>query len=94
MLELPVALTEALGSDTLVHLELDAAGVVAPDVEIELAAAGHRRRAGDARRPSARRPLICARLPPHTAAVAGRIATVRVDAGGLHFFDPETELAI
>ncbi len=88
-----VALTEALGSDTLVHLELDAAGVVAPDVELELAAAGID--AGPATALAERATtLICARLPPHTAAVAGRVATVRVDAGGLHFFDPETELAI
>ena len=93
VLELPVVLTEALGSDTLVHLELEAAGVVAPDVEIELAAAGID--AGPATALAERATtVICARLPPHTAAVAGRVATVRVDAGGLHFFDPETELAI
>ena len=92
VLELPVVLTEALGSDTLVHLELEAAGVVAPDVAIELAAAGIDAGPGTALAERATT-VICARLPPHTAAVAGRVATVRVDAGGLHFFDPETELA-
>ena len=93
VLELRVALAEALGSDTLVHLELDAAGVVAPDVEIELAAQGI-----DAGPPTAlaerATTLVCARLAPYLAPAPGGIATVRVDPGGLHFFDPETELAL
>jgi multiple sugar transport system ATP-binding protein len=87
-LVLPVALTEALGSDTLVHLELDALQVVAPDVEIEQAAAGVTlalmRRTGQ----------LTARLPPHVRAVPGERTAVRVDTGRLHFFDPDTELAL
>jgi multiple sugar transport system ATP-binding protein len=88
-LELPVALVEALGSDMLVHLELDADGVVAPDVEIELAADG-----GGVAIAERTATLLTARLPPHTPAVPGRVLGVRVDVRALHFFDPETERAL
>ena len=88
-LELPVALVEALGSDTLVHLELDADGVVAPDVERELAAD-----AGGVALAERTATLLTARLPPATRAVAGRVLPVRVDPRALHFFDPETEQAL
>jgi multiple sugar transport system ATP-binding protein len=88
-LELPVALVEALGSDTLVHLELDAAGVVAPDVESELAADD-----GGVAIAERTATLLTARLPPHTRAVPGRVLPVRVDLHALHFFDPETERAL
>jgi multiple sugar transport system ATP-binding protein len=88
-LELPVVLVEALGSDTLVHLELDAAGVVAPDVERELAADG-----GGVAIAERAATLLTARLPPHTRAVPGRVLPVRVDTRALHYFDPETERAL
>jgi multiple sugar transport system ATP-binding protein len=87
-LELRVALVEALGPDLLVHLELDADEVVAPHVEIEREAAGVTAVA------EREKTLLVARLPPHTPAVAGRVLRVRIDLGALHFFDPETELAI
>ena len=80
---------EALGSDTLVHLELDAAGVVAPDVEQELAADG-----GGVAIAERAATLLTARLPPHTRAVPGRVLPVRVDTRALHYFDPETERAL
>ena len=77
------------------HLELEAAGVVAP---------GRRDRAGGPRASTPGRPtalaerattLITARLPPHTRGRSRRASlTVRVDPRGLHFFDPETELAV
>jgi multiple sugar transport system ATP-binding protein len=88
-LELPVVLAESLGSDTLVHLELDADGVVAPDVEIELAADD-----GGVAIAERTATLLTARLPPHTRAVPGRVLPVRVDVRALHFFDPETERAL
>jgi multiple sugar transport system ATP-binding protein len=92
-LELRVALTESLGSDTLVALEVEAAGVVAPDVEQELAAQGIGTGPAAALAERATT-LITARLPPHTHAVPGRVLAVRVDPRSLHFFDPETELAV
>jgi multiple sugar transport system ATP-binding protein len=88
-LELRVALVELLGSDTLVHLELDADGVVAPDVERELAVD-----AGAVALAERTATLLTARLPPSTRARAGRLLTVRVDPRQLHFFDPETERAL
>jgi multiple sugar transport system ATP-binding protein len=88
-LELPVALVEALGSDTLVHLELDADGVVAPDVEQELEADG-----GGVAIAARTATLLTARLPPHTRAVPGRVLPVRVDTRALHYFNPETERAL
>ena len=88
VLELPVALTEALGSDLLVHLELDADEVVAPDVAIEREAAGLTAMAERART------LLVARMPPHTPAVPGRRLRVCIDTAALHFFDPATELAL
>jgi multiple sugar transport system ATP-binding protein len=91
-LELRVALVEALGSDTLVHLELAEGGVVAPDVEIELAAEGID--AGGVALAERAATLLTARLPPHTRAVPGRVLPVRVDMRSLHFFDPETEQAL
>ena len=87
VLELRVALTESLGSDTLVQLEVEAEPIVAPDVERELAESG----VAVAERPTT---VITARLPPHTPAVPGRVLPVRVDTRSLHFFDPETELAL
>ena len=87
-LVLTVALTEALGSDTLVHLELDAVQVVAPDVEIEQAAAGVTLVLEQSTT------LLTARLPPRVRAVPGERIAVHVDTGGLHFFDPDTELAL
>ena len=89
VLDLPVLITEAMGSDMLVHLELDAAGVVAPDVERELAADG-----GGVAIAERTATLLTARLPPHTRAVPGRVLSVRVDTRALHFFDPETERAL
>ena len=87
-LELRVALVEALGPDLLVHLELDANQVVAPDVAIEMEAAGVTAVAERATT------LLTARLPPRTPAVAGRRLRVRLDLGALHWFDPESELAL
>jgi len=81
-LELEVVLTEALGSDLLVHADVDAPVVVTADLQEiadELPEAGAR---------------MVLRLPPGAAARAGSRVRVRVDVERLHFFDPDTELAI
>jgi multiple sugar transport system ATP-binding protein len=83
-LELRVALVEALGSDLLVHLELDADEVVAPDVEIEREAAGV---TAVAERTTT---LLTARLAPRTPAVTGRPLRVRLDLGAFFFFEAYT----
>ena len=77
-LTLSVLLTEALGSDLLVHLELDAPS-----------AAGH-----DMLSVPDEHARITARLEPRTQIRPGERVRVVVDPARMHFFDPDTELAI
>jgi multiple sugar transport system ATP-binding protein len=82
-LELDVALTEALGSDLLVHADVDAPVVLTADQE-ELAE--------DAVPETLSRMTL--RLPPGAPVRAGERVRVAIDVERLHFFDPETERAI
>jgi multiple sugar transport system ATP-binding protein len=82
-LVLPVVMTESLGSDMLVHLDLDAP----PSREADEAAAGP---GGVA----AGHTVITARIEPAAVAVPGRSLALLLDPARLHFFDRETELAI
>jgi multiple sugar transport system ATP-binding protein len=92
-LVLPVLLTEALGSDLLVHLDLDAPPVITGDM---LAIARELPTEGLARGPEqvGTHARITARIPPGAQARAGDTLALLVDPARLHFFDPETELAI
>jgi multiple sugar transport system ATP-binding protein len=88
VLEAPVVLVESLGSDLLVHCELDAPAVLTED-QLEVA-----REVGGqtaAQQVSAR---ITARLAPDAGVVAGDRVRLGVDVGRMHFFDPETTLAL
>jgi multiple sugar transport system ATP-binding protein len=93
-LTLPVVVTEALGSDLLVHLDLDAESVVTADMlsgaeqltEAEVATTTSGAEAGHAR--------LTARLPPRAAAAPGETIKLKVEPEQLHFFDPDTEAAI
>jgi multiple sugar transport system ATP-binding protein len=82
-LERPVVMTEALGADVLVHLDLDAPASGTAD---ELAgglsglAPGHS--------------MITARMAPSAAAAAGRQLPLLLDPRRLHFFDPASGAAI
>src|SRR5919198_4354100 len=81
-LELPVALTEALGSDLLVHAELDAESVAAEDdVDVDLDVA-------------AGKSLVTARLSPQSGVKAGAPVRPRVDMDHGHFFAPDTGAAL
>jgi multiple sugar transport system ATP-binding protein len=82
VLELPVVLVEALGSDKLVHLQTDAPAVLTGAAAHELGEL----EGGDAR--------IIARLPPDTPARAGERLRLRADIGRLHLFDPVSEWAL
>jgi multiple sugar transport system ATP-binding protein len=82
VLDLPVVLVEALGSDKLVHLQSDAPAVLAGEAANELGELEGR----DAR--------IVARLPPDTPVQPGDRLRLRVDLDRLHLFDPETEWAL
>jgi multiple sugar transport system ATP-binding protein len=81
-LDLDVVLTEALGSDLLVHADIDARVVLTADQEEladEVPEAGTR---------------LTLRLPPATGVRAGSRLRAAIDAERLHFFDPQTERAI
>jgi len=87
-LEVPVVLVESLGSDVLVHGELDAPAVLTQD-RLEVA----REVGGD---PAAEneRARLTARLTPDVRVAAGDRVRLRVDADRMHYFDPDTTLAL
>jgi multiple sugar transport system ATP-binding protein len=92
VLDLPVVLVEALGSDLLVHLESDADAVLTGErleaaVGMDEAEAAHE----VAVAPCAR---LVARLPPGTRTRAGERLRVRVDLDRLHVFDRVTGAAV
>ena len=74
-----VSLTEALGSDLLLHFPLDAHSVEAGDPD---ALEGIEDR------------MVIARVHPRSTARPGADVELVVDMDGLHFFDPHTEVAI
>ena len=83
--ELPVfsavtELTEALGSDLLVHFPLDAKAVDAGDP--------------DALKDLDENPLMIARVDPRSRAKPGEKIEISIDTERIHFFDNETRLAI
>jgi multiple sugar transport system ATP-binding protein len=84
-----VELREALGSDVLVHVPIDAKAAATEDVK-ELAADI------DAAAPSANgaRATLVARLNPRTVAQEGDTIELVVDTHRLHFFDPDTGAGI
>jgi len=67
-LRAPVALTEPVGSQVIVHLDLDCASVGESD--------------------------FCACLDSRSSCDRGEVVTLAVDPTTLHFFDPETEIAL
>ncbi|MBX5237832.1 ABC transporter ATP-binding protein [Rhizobium sp. NLR22b] len=76
----PVTLVEALGSESMVHLNIDAPWVDAgdPDAIVDI---------GDEK-------AAVARFSPKSTVRAGDIARIAVDAEELHFFDPGTRTSI
>jgi multiple sugar transport system ATP-binding protein len=81
-LELPVALTEALGSDLIVHAELDAESVAAEDdVDVDLEVADGKS-------------LVTARLSPQSGVKPGRPVRLHVDMEHVHFFAPDSGAAL
>ena len=74
-----VSLSEALGSDLLLHFGLDAPSVEAGDPD---ALEGIEDR------------MVIARVHPRSTARPGSTVELNVDVDELHFFDPQTEAAI
>ena len=73
-------LTEALGSDLLVHFHMDAKAVDAGDP--------------DALKDLDENPLMIARVDPRSQAKPGEKIEISIDTERMHFFDHETRLAI
>ncbi len=82
VIELPVVLSEMLGSDVLLHLRSQATSVLTGDMldtEDDLAADEQR---------------FVARVGPHFRPAAGEHVRLRLDMDRVHLFDPETQLVI
>jgi multiple sugar transport system ATP-binding protein len=78
---LEVALVEALGSDLLVHFATDAPRVTVSD-------------AFDGEEDTGFESRVTARLPPDIAVRVGDRVGLGIDLARVHFFDPETGLAL
>jgi multiple sugar transport system ATP-binding protein len=87
-LEASVELVESLGSDLLVHVELDAPAVLTED-QLEVA-----REVGGDPAADLARARFTARLAPDVPVGPGDVLRLHVDMGHLHFFDPDTTLAM
>ena len=87
-LEAPVLLVESLGSDLLVHTELDAPAVLTRD-QLEVA-----REVGGDPAADVARARFTARLTPDVRVAPGDRVRLRVDVDRLHYFDPDTTLAL
>jgi multiple sugar transport system ATP-binding protein len=87
-LQAPVLLVESLGSDLLVHTELDAPAVLTKD-QLEVA-----REVGGDPAADLARARFTARLTPDLRVAPGDRVRLRVDVERLHYFDPDTTLAL
>jgi multiple sugar transport system ATP-binding protein len=86
----PVVLRESLGSDVLVHVEIDAPAVLAGE-QLE---AARELGGGEVNGTPPKRARITARLEPSVPAATGETLRLTVDPARLHFFDPQTERAL
>jgi multiple sugar transport system ATP-binding protein len=84
-----VELREALGSEVLVHFTTSARPAVTDETR-ELAEDVGQDRVASADHPA----LLVGRFSPHTRAVEGDDIDGMIDRRALHFFDPQTGLAI
>jgi multiple sugar transport system ATP-binding protein len=87
-IEAPVVLVESLGSDLLVHCELDAPAVFTED-QLEVA-----QEVGGATAVDQVCARFTARLEPGLRLAAGDRVRLAVDLDRVHFFDPDTTLAL
>jgi multiple sugar transport system ATP-binding protein len=97
-LDVTVSLAEALGAEVVAHFPVTAEPVLVADAVADAL------QGSDAGEPSEYLRLVAAtpsgqatltaRLAPRTAARTGAAVRLAVDTERLHFFDPETELAI
>ncbi len=88
-----VELTEALGSEVMVHFGVDAPPAVTEDVRELAQDLGDERRASDEHEEASRTTMV-GRFNARSKVKQGDTVEVAVDTRSLHFFDPETGLGI
>ncbi|WP_232664269.1 ABC transporter ATP-binding protein [Pseudonocardia sp. TRM90224] len=80
-------IVEAMGADVMVHFPIDAEQVTTEDqAKLDSESGAVRTRRGAT--------VLVGRFSPRTRVYEGQSISVRVDVDSLHFFDPETGLAI
>ena len=89
-----VELVEALGTETLIHFEVDAPVPVTEDMKELAADVGGEQTEELERRAQEGRNEFVAQLDPKIKVRARDVVELAVDTGQLHFFDPETGDAI
>ena len=89
-----VQLREALGSELVVHLNVDARPALTEDVRELAQDLGDERAVREAAEGQATETTIVARFDPHSRIREGEVAEVAVDTRALHFFDPESGIGI
>ncbi len=89
-----VELTEALGSEVMVHFTVDATHAVTEDVHELQADIGEDRAPGSAIKAEAGSAVLVGRFSPRSRVKEGDQIEAAVDTRTLHFFDPETSLGI
>jgi multiple sugar transport system ATP-binding protein len=89
-----VELTEALGSEVMVHFSIDAAHAVTEDVHELQADIGTDRPPGSGVASGTAGAVVVGRFGPRSRVHVGDAVEVAVDTRSLHFFDPETSLGI
>jgi multiple sugar transport system ATP-binding protein len=89
-----VELTEALGSEIMVHFSIDAAHAITDDVSDLQKDAGTDRAPGAGIASGGEGAVIVGRFGPRSRVKVDDTIDVAVDTRSLHFFDPETSLGI
>jgi len=89
-----VELTEALGSEIMVHFSIDAVHAVTEDVHDLQKDMGSDRAPGTGIASGSGGAVIVGRFGPRSHVKVGETIDVAVDTRSLHFFDPETSLGI
>ena len=88
-----VVLREALGAEIMVHFTMPAKPAQTEDVRELVRDLGDERAMREVEQEQ-REATIIGRFHPRTGVREGETATVAVNAGAIHFFDPETGLGI
>jgi multiple sugar transport system ATP-binding protein len=89
-----VQLREALGSELVVHFNVDAPPALTEDVRELAQDLGDERAVQEAAEGGATATTVVARFDPHSRVREGEVAEVAVDTRALHFFDPESGMGI